>query len=568
MDRIRFKKNSKGVSLIEVMIALTILSTLSLSSPSTSANDSTIDDVKINIPITCNLSSTVNTAHTANVVAGSYTAGIGKSTLTAACNDSEGFAIYAIGYSNDTHGNTDLIGLTDSTHIIPTDAVTTGFTSGWSMKLTPLEGTYTPTIENNFNAYSTIPTNYTKVAYKNSTTDTVAGSSLETTYAVYVKPTQPGDTYKGQVKYTLVHPSTHNPPVSRPATLDTGQIVNHKMKSLSATVVNGTETNVTYDVEDSLIKSIQISNALPNDFAPSSDNTISLEGSEHPVYIFFDNTNDTGVMNIYTEGDIVINPDSSYLFSNMSSLSTAPILSSLDTSSAINIERMFASAGYNATNFSLDLSSWDTSSVTNMSDMFASAGYNATTWSISGLSDWDTSSVTTMSDAFRFAGYSNSTFNLDLSNWDTSSVTTMSYMFYQAGHSATTWSVGDLSNWNTSSLKSLSHTFCRAGYSATTWSIGNISDWDTSNVTNMYYTFSNAGRSASVFNLDLSSWDTSSVTNMGYMFWEAGYSATTWTVTIPQTNGNRINNREGAMYGNTSSIYATPHTGRHFTLVQ
>ena len=221
------KKLDNVISCIASFLSLlTLTSALFLSSPSASADNSVNDDITIDIPITCNLSSTVNTAHTASVVAGSYTANIGKSTIKAACNDNEGFAIYAIGYSNDEYGNTNLIGTTDSTNTMPTDTITSGYASGWAMKLTPVSGTYTPTIVGStedpekeqstpdFSSYTNIPSTYTKVAYKNSATDTSIGASLETTYAVYVKPTQPADTYEGQVKYTIVHPSTALPPLT------------------------------------------------------------------------------------------------------------------------------------------------------------------------------------------------------------------------------------------------------------------------------------------------------------------------------------------------------------------
>lgn len=52
---------------------------------------------------------------------------------------------------------------------------------------------------------------------------------------------------------------------------------------------------------------------------------------------------------------------------------------------------------------------------------------------------------------------------------------------------------------------------------------------------------------------------------MSFMFYDAGYSATTFSITIPQTNGNGINNDTTHMYGSTSSTYADPPRGQ-FTL--
>ena len=276
-------------------------------------------------------------------------------------------------------------------------------------------------------------------------------------------------------------------------------------------------------------------------------------------------------------------------------------LSSWNTSSVTSMYNMFSYAGYSATAWSVgDLSSWNTSSVTNMSYMFSDAGYSATTWSVGDLSSWNTSSVTNMQGMFSYAGYSATAFTLNLSSWNTSSVTTMYGMFYYAGYNATTWSVGDLSSWNTSDVTSMtnmfqyagcgattwsvgdlsswntsdvtsmSSMFYYAGRNATTWSVGDLSSWNTSNVTNLQGMFYSAGYSATTFTLDLSSWNTSSVTNMNYMFSYAGYSATIWSITIPKTNNGTttgpITNTTSNLYGNTTSVTATPPSGRSFTL--
>ena len=296
-----------------------------------------------------------------------------------------------------------------------------------------------------------------------------------------------------------------NAPPDYTARLDTGQTVNAKLKSLAA------GTTQTYNDSDYLIKSIDVhlETPAPTGFIPSEANTISSSESKNPIYIIFDNTNDAGIMHFYTEGNQIFLPsDSSYMFRAFYALS--------DLS---------------------DLSDWDTSSVTNMSRMFSIAGRSATT------------------------------FALDLSSWNTSKVEDMSYMFYYAGYSATTFTL-NLSGWNTSNVTNMYSMFYSAGYSATTWSIGGLSDWNTSNVTNMGDMFRYAGSSATTFTLDLSDWNTSNVTNMGDMFRYAGSSATTWSVTIPPTNGNNISNTTSNMYGQTTSVYDTPPSGKSFTLAQ
>ena len=49
------------------------------------------------------------------------------------------------------------------------------------------------------------------------------------------------------------------------------------------------------------------------------------------------------------------------------------------------------------------------------------------------------------------------------------------------------------------------------------------------------------------------------------MFYAAGSNATTWSVTIPPKTGD-INNTTSAFYGQDSSVYAIPASGKSFTL--
>jgi surface protein len=248
-----------------------------------------------------------------------------------------------------------------------------------------------------FSSYHVVPNEYTKVAHKNSgtdMTDTIGGVKLTTTYAAYISKTQAADTYSGQVIYTMVHPSNHEAPIANPAVLDTGKVVNSKLKSLAATVVNGEKTTITpefdpygdYDwneARDEYIKSISVhlKTSAPVDFTPSEMNTISSTASKKPIYIVFDNTNDVGIMHFYTEGEKIFLPsDSSFMFYLFYNLSEISGISDWDTSNATDMSYMFSSAGRSATTFTLDLSSWNTSNVTDMSGTFLYAGSSATTW--------------------------------------------------------------------------------------------------------------------------------------------------------------------------------------------
>ena len=171
----------------------------------------------------CTMTASNTTPHTATLANGIYSGGvteyqdgIGKTTLKVVCNDASGFSIYAVGYTNNEYGNTKLMSNEqDATApIINTGTQDSGSTSAWSMKLTSVTGTYAPTLDNSFGSYHSVPSTYTRVAYRTSGTDAGSnptGSSVDTTYAAFISPTQPAGTYVGKVKYTLVHPNTNTP---------------------------------------------------------------------------------------------------------------------------------------------------------------------------------------------------------------------------------------------------------------------------------------------------------------------------------------------------------------------
>ncbi len=174
----------------------------------------------INVPESCTMTGTGMNSHTAEITNGTYTANIGTTTLKAYCNDSNGFSIYTIGYTNDTYGTTTLIGQSTSNTIVTGTATSAGNpdTSNWAMKLTAVSSptpTYPITLDNGYGSYSIVPSTYTKVAHRDSGTDigtNAEGSTLTTTYAAYISRTQPADTYEGKVKYTLVHPADADAP--------------------------------------------------------------------------------------------------------------------------------------------------------------------------------------------------------------------------------------------------------------------------------------------------------------------------------------------------------------------
>ena len=224
------------------LLSLTFLSGIVLASNSASADDpSVVDEINITVPIACTMSGTGMQSHNADINNGLYEDDIGSTTLHAFCNDNEGFAIYAAGYTGNEVGGTNsnkLVGTNASNNAtIESGTATTAGNpdiSNWAMKLqiTQDSGDTTGTnaftidsapneslpseaesgaIQASFSSYHVVPNEYVKVAHKNSgtdMTDTTGGVKLTTTYAAYISKTQPADTYSGQVIYTLIHPSS------------------------------------------------------------------------------------------------------------------------------------------------------------------------------------------------------------------------------------------------------------------------------------------------------------------------------------------------------------------------
>ncbi|MBQ3436645.1 hypothetical protein IJG26_01670 [Candidatus Saccharibacteria bacterium] len=216
-----------GLVVTLISILMLTISGLVLSSNNISAADYYVDNFSIDVPVSCSLFNTLGTIHTAEVPNGSYKTDIGITTIKAYCNDTNGFSVYAIGYTGEEYGNNKLVGTTTNNQI-STGTAQSGNTSNWAMKLEAISGTYTATITNSFDSYHAVPDAYTKVATYASATDigtamnSADGSSIQTTYAAYVSYTQVTDVYAGKVKYTLVHPNDETP--TQPMDCDSGYI--------------------------------------------------------------------------------------------------------------------------------------------------------------------------------------------------------------------------------------------------------------------------------------------------------------------------------------------------------
>ena len=196
-----------------ISVPTTIVFALILSLPRSSARVSSSDSLAISVPSSCTLSSSVDEVHSASIINGTYRSDIGTTTLSTFCNDKNGYSVYAIGDSLNSEGNNTLIGSNGSN--ISSGTATLGDTSNWAMKLSLKAGDTSPTpptIISPFDNYTTVPTNWTRVAtIPSSTTDMEKGSNFTTTYATYISPTQAAGTYLGQVKYLLTHPSAATP---------------------------------------------------------------------------------------------------------------------------------------------------------------------------------------------------------------------------------------------------------------------------------------------------------------------------------------------------------------------
>ena len=226
-------------TITSVLVLTTIVAGALASPVRVGAEDITdvTDTASVTVPASCSMTATVESEHSASIPNGIYSGssdyfpnGIGKTKIATFCNDNNGYAIYAIGFTGDKYDGEDhtkLIGAA-SGQKISTNTTTSGDTSSWAMKLikeTDDTKSYNPTaltIENGYDDYNVIPNTYTKVANYTSTTDQTLGSVLSTTYAAYISSAQVADAYTGKVKYTLVHPHTEAP--AAPQTTATGKI--------------------------------------------------------------------------------------------------------------------------------------------------------------------------------------------------------------------------------------------------------------------------------------------------------------------------------------------------------
>ncbi|MDO4747293.1 MAG: hypothetical protein Q4A70_03070 [Candidatus Saccharibacteria bacterium] len=233
-------KKTQKLSFLSTTLGVTILGGIIFASTNSYAD--VTSQVTISVPVACTMSGTGMNTHNAEIQNGTSNSAIGETTIKAFCNDAGGFAVYAIGYTDNEEGNNVLTNSTlGSTYDIVTGTATSGNTSNWAMKLSTVSSptpTYPITIQNSYDSFQQVPDDYTLVAKRTTGTDTgqsAEGSTLKTTYQAFVSKTQPAGTYTGQVKYVLVHPNDAPKP-QRPTSLDTAsylQDVNYCSEDLT-----------------------------------------------------------------------------------------------------------------------------------------------------------------------------------------------------------------------------------------------------------------------------------------------------------------------------------------------
>ena len=299
------------------LLSLTILSGAVLLSANSSAETIT-KSASINVPGSCTMTSTGSTSHTAHIVNGIYTPNIGTTTMNVVCNDINGFSIYAVGFTGDE------IGTTNSTRLVGTAAssyatIETGTAtsagdpdvSNWAMKLaTDSQATYPISITTGYDAYHVVPSEYTKVATRLSSTDSgesAEGSNLTSTYAVYTSATQAPDTYTGQVKYTLVHPNDAPAPSPTSATLY-NTIAAAWASEGSRVLTNDTDANT------GIQAAITTSNSGVFKYNPSTFGTASDAANTSDIY-FYRGILDTTVGSYGSDGDNAAHPNTVVLSS-------------------------------------------------------------------------------------------------------------------------------------------------------------------------------------------------------------------------------------------------------------
>lgn len=235
------------------LICLTAFSVLLLSAQRVSADTTANVNVSIDIPAHCSL--TVNPDNQSTTVDPGNTATL-TTQVKAVCNDPAGLAVYSVGYTNETYGNNNFVGeINNNTYLIRSNNIANPTTSQWNMKIEPVNGDYIPTVDNSFNTAQIVPTQYTKVAHRDTATDmgnNAVGAKFNAIFSIFVDHTQIAGTYTAKVKFLLLHPHilAYNDQTGQPDTVTPGTLYSMQNVQTWSSSVNSGETVTAIDERD------------------------------------------------------------------------------------------------------------------------------------------------------------------------------------------------------------------------------------------------------------------------------------------------------------------------------
>ena len=211
------------------------------------------------------------------------------------------------------------------------------------------------------------------------------------------------------------------------------------------------------------------------------------------------------VTRIESQGTIILNQDSSYLFYGQKFLASLSGLANWDVSQVTDMSYLFC--GCTSLSDLSDLAAWNVSNVTNMYSLF----YGCTSLSdLTALAAWDVSNVTNMS--YLFSNCTSLSALSGLAAWAArvSNVTNMSSLFSDCTSLS---NLTALKDWNVSNVTNMGYLFSNC---TSLSDLSALKDWTVSNVTNMGNLFSNCTSLSDVS--AIAHWNLSSIPN-GSAYW-------------------------------------------------
>lgn len=164
-------------------------------------NKTITDTIKVTIDSACSVTSAkTDNTYAVDMTNSQLDSNIGSTSMTVKCNDAAGWKVSAVG--SGSGATVDVLDASDDGTDIATGTATSGATSNWAFKVA---GDKTVAAYQNFAA---VPTTAAKVAEDSGATSMTSGTTISTTYQVWISATQQADTYTGQVTYTLAHPNS------------------------------------------------------------------------------------------------------------------------------------------------------------------------------------------------------------------------------------------------------------------------------------------------------------------------------------------------------------------------